>query len=139
MREQESDLSKNEGIQGKLTFTLPNKKDKDQKEVHVQGKIGPGLAVKICQNMNYRQGTVITSQSSKIDMVPVFQIKPNSREHRPFCLKTFAEIVNGQEFSSERIEKINHQCVKNDNKDLFQIRCTKAIDVRYSLTAQNAP
>lgn len=133
------DLDTN-GISGILSLSLPNEKGKDEKELYIQGKLGPQVISEICRNQNYAHGQLIGGSNPKAEKVPTFHVKPDfgNKSDQKFCMNMFGQIVAGQYLDAEEITQIQDRCIRESKKNHVQIKCTKPFEITSSLAAQNA-
>ena len=90
-----------------MSFTLPNENGLDEKELYLNGKLGPQVAHKICRGMNYAEGEIIRGLSqTKKNNVLSYHLKPVNKNDQRFCMKVFAEIVDGKDLHADQISEI---------------------------------
>ena len=131
-----------EGRRGPLAFSLPDENGAALNDVYLQGKFGPKLIAKICQNMHYSKGRLIRESSSDSENIPVgsltYHVDNKNKGDQKFCAKIFAKIVGGQEINAEEILDIRTRCIKEESKQHIRIECTGAVTKTSLLTAQNS-
>ena len=134
----EKDIEAN-GINGPLIFYLPNDQGNGQREVHIQGQLGPQAVRQICRTINYAEGILLRDVPfSSDENISTYHLDPSDNDHKEYCMKIFSAILEEKDINEDQFSKIDDYCVSNNGKQHIHIECNKPFDATISLAAQNA-